>query len=1429
MPALKLGTIDIGGDGKEILLEAIKRKYNYNLDKNDVAFSDPELVTTPSPTHNSFIYIGPKAESGYYGIKKIYYNRIHVSELGRIRIAKGTATKVSELLPAINLKYGILVKNEDIFDEVLPTLGPGQTEIDVTFKFRDTSIVFYGGSKITLGANDPGQSGGNTFPPAGELLHTFCDGVDKKGVYTDGMGRAEIKLISANSSDCGYNPNNAIGVKSQLLIAGTHYTDQAGLTHTSLNMGEGSGWAFASFRLTKALSESVKLKAQVTYNEASDADIEASEVSIGGGNFSSISFPSDITIPAGQTEFTVRFKYKEDHITEGDESFNLSLSKYPQDSKITNTDPLIIKFVIEDTSKAPIVHPAAGTVIGTKCSTGNLYEMVADGIGGSTDRLKEKDSPVCLSKGKAAGVVIKTACDGTTQKQWITDGYDGFIITQTPNSSQCGYQSHPAKDTILRVYCENGNQWFEIADGNGGRTKENKGPSSSCDNSMQLIKTPFSLIAAVELIDSNSKSRLNGQYSFSQNGNTVTTNGTKVTTDKGVSSGKWYWEVTFADASGRWEIGVTTNDIMVYSTYYNKWNGTQYTICNALDHVLYKNRSSEFNYAYADRDRFWETPETSEYGISLPNASGTSVKANTIIPGKREPKLYWGINNGDTIGVALDLVNMRVSFIHKGIVIEEFTLSLAGQEQKSFYPVIVSANSTAQVAKVNFGQEPFVYTPPVGFNKGFGTVDKEYLPKGVATRYWCEGASLYADIATGSGITKTSLASLEAIRKNNATTLASVTEGNACTLYGPKSVLPNTKPTADKVFYLDDWISLAIMPVSAVRCWPRTKTSYPVLLKKSATDQTANGNQALRVLEDTNYQKTKYPAMTISRDYAQNSQASNDVYTLPNKNSYWSVLDDMELTLDVSVREVGGNSADNGTTSTVYVQGTPLNALKPDVPVFSLYLYKKNSTTGDVDYARYLKADLYCSESNTGKAAFKIKLEHSDPTAAIKTKVQESEPINVNDFAYSLLKNSLLQLRATKNKLYFSFNGVLSAWFEMDQSQYKTDEEFIPAFGFDKRAITSIAVHSLYWGPYRNQPAIYSGAVLDAWCDGQQSKFLYANLSKGPIESNGLNSLTSNVCSQTDKKTVSTYKREYGDYYEYYSFEPTLKSNIYYTSNQFDNTQISNNISSCYRTLGSLESEAAFNTAPDIKGYINVTANTTDPYKRGVVYVSTSNASVAPQAYGISPLRPEYCLGELFKEVTDPQKATSLQLNVGASTVIMGNYNVPYDVTNGFGVSVNISQQVTKPLLTIAFTGYDNSISKYLIAEDTLVCDLHFKTDTAANFKSTQVKWYWKIYSNSARTELIAQTAEQVGSATTFISSIWKMKNTIRTYTEGAVSKIDITTTFVDGNKTLNWQVDATAKIANLKLKKVVPIVYWNREIMVAVGIPRFVWKFNPA
>ena len=154
--ATTLGTVDAGGDGKQVLLAALNYKLGTTFTLDDFEFSAPEAVAIPSPTHNTMIRFGPLAHSGYYGIKKIYYNRIHVTELGIIRVVKGTATRVSHLLGKINEKYGILVTELDIYDAVLPDLPVGQTETEVNFDFRPTSVAFYGGTRIALGFNDPG-------------------------------------------------------------------------------------------------------------------------------------------------------------------------------------------------------------------------------------------------------------------------------------------------------------------------------------------------------------------------------------------------------------------------------------------------------------------------------------------------------------------------------------------------------------------------------------------------------------------------------------------------------------------------------------------------------------------------------------------------------------------------------------------------------------------------------------------------------------------------------------------------------------------------------------------------------------------------------------------------------------------------------------------------------------------------------------------------------------------------------------------------------------------------------------------------------------------------------------------------------------------------------------------------------------------------
>lgn len=154
-----LGT-DIGGDGQLALLAGVNAALGLSLTLNDVLFEAPELVSTPSPMRNSVIKMVPKAESGLYGVRRVFYNRIHVSELGVISVPRASAVNVSDLLVDISYKYGILITVDDIFDAPLPAPSPGVTSVEINFNFRPTSVIYYGDTKIILGNNDP--SGGNT-------------------------------------------------------------------------------------------------------------------------------------------------------------------------------------------------------------------------------------------------------------------------------------------------------------------------------------------------------------------------------------------------------------------------------------------------------------------------------------------------------------------------------------------------------------------------------------------------------------------------------------------------------------------------------------------------------------------------------------------------------------------------------------------------------------------------------------------------------------------------------------------------------------------------------------------------------------------------------------------------------------------------------------------------------------------------------------------------------------------------------------------------------------------------------------------------------------------------------------------------------------------------------------------------------------------
>jgi hypothetical protein len=176
--ATVLGTIDHGGDGNVVLLALINAKENTNLVMSDFVFSDPEIPSEINPIRNTKIKLIPKAASGYYGVKTIYYNRVHLSELGAVTIEKGSAINLVDLLPSINTKYGVYIKPSDVVDYRLPSVGTSQ-DIVVTLDFTSTSVVFYSSEQMTLE--------GSSLDPE-FILDTMLSGSTKRDLSNSLLG-----------------------------------------------------------------------------------------------------------------------------------------------------------------------------------------------------------------------------------------------------------------------------------------------------------------------------------------------------------------------------------------------------------------------------------------------------------------------------------------------------------------------------------------------------------------------------------------------------------------------------------------------------------------------------------------------------------------------------------------------------------------------------------------------------------------------------------------------------------------------------------------------------------------------------------------------------------------------------------------------------------------------------------------------------------------------------------------------------------------------------------------------------------------------------------------------------------------------------------------------------------------------------------------
>lgn len=131
-----------------------------------------------------------------------------------------------------------------------------------------------------------------------------------------------------------------------------------------------------------------------------------------------------------------------------------------------------------------------------------------------------------------------------------------------------------------------------------------------------------------------------------------------------VTSGKWYWEVTFGSTGDTLMVGVCDATVSNANSLWSTSNSWMY----------YSNNGNKYG--------------------AISGAYGATF------------------TNGDIIGVALDLDNGTLVFYKNNI--SQGTAASSGLIGRTLTPTIQSA-ARALTAYGNFGQRPFAYTPPSGF------------------------------------------------------------------------------------------------------------------------------------------------------------------------------------------------------------------------------------------------------------------------------------------------------------------------------------------------------------------------------------------------------------------------------------------------------------------------------------------------------------------------------------------------------------------------------------------------------------------------------------------------------------------------------------------------------------------------------------------
>jgi len=100
---------------------------------------------------------------------------------------------------------------------------------------------------------------------------------------------------------------------------------------------------------------------------------------------------------------------------------------------------------------------------------------------------------------------------------------------------------------------------------------------------------------------------------------------------------------------------------------------------------------------------------TNQYGVFYNTYSGNKVVNGT------ETSYGSGMNNGDILGVALDMDNRQVNFYKNNS--DQGAISLPHASATYMFSFVSGTITTTIEGSINFGQQAFAYTPPTGYKK----------------------------------------------------------------------------------------------------------------------------------------------------------------------------------------------------------------------------------------------------------------------------------------------------------------------------------------------------------------------------------------------------------------------------------------------------------------------------------------------------------------------------------------------------------------------------------------------------------------------------------------------------------------------------------------------------------------------------------------